>query len=198
MRIDSPFRTALCGLVLVCSASFSGCREESKSGAPDTTATSAPAPGLTPLTSRHGGVAPHEDVPGADALPPGHPPLTGDAPAPHSALPSDEGIAGTVEVAPERKAAISGGALFVIARNAKSQQIVAVRREGADRFPLPFQLTAADVMMEGVPFEGPFDVTARWSTTGDAMPGPGDIEGVLRGVAMGSKGVKIVLSEVRR
>jgi hypothetical protein len=54
------------------------------------------------------------------------------------------------------------------------------------------------VMMEGVSFEGPFDVTARWSQQGDAMPAPGDIEGVAKGVAMNGAEVKIVLSDARK
>jgi hypothetical protein len=53
-------------------------------------------------------------------------------------------------------------------------------------------------MMDGVEFEGPLDVTARWSQKGDAMPAPGDIEGVAKGVPIGARDVKIVLSEARK
>ena len=48
-------------------------------------------------------------------------------------------------------------------------------------FPHSFQISAADQMMEGTAFTGPFDVTARISRTGDAIPGKGDLEGTVKG-----------------
>jgi hypothetical protein len=54
------------------------------------------------------------------------------------------------------------------------------------------------VMMEGVSFEGPFDVTVRWSQHGDAMPSAGDVEGTTKGVTVGAGDAKIVLSEIRK
>ena len=52
-------------------------------------------------------------------------------------------------------------------------------------------------MMEGVPFDGPFDLTARISRSGDAMPQPGDLEGTAKNVAAGAPGVAIVVEHVR-
>jgi cytochrome c-type biogenesis protein CcmH len=164
---------------------------------------SSPDAALTPLSSRdggdaaapgnpHGGGGPH----GAGELivPPGHPPIgSGAAPAADSGA----GVSGTVQVAGKHAAQIKGGAIFVIARDAASQQVAAVRREETGPFPLRFALTASDRMTDGIPFSGPFNITARWSQSGDAMPAPGDIEGTTKGVALGARDVKIELSEVR-
>lgn len=65
-------------------------------------------------------------------------------------------------------------------------------------FPVPFRVGPADAMTAGTAFEGPFDVTARLSTTGDAIPASGDLEGTTRGVAAGAKGVTVVLDTVRK
>jgi hypothetical protein len=86
----------------------------------------------------------------------------------------------------------------VIARNARTNAVVAVRREEGIRFPHPFQVSSADLMMEGTAFTGPFDVTARVSKTGDATPGKGDLEGTAKGVAVGASGVSVTIDSVRQ
>jgi hypothetical protein len=179
------------------------------------------------MTSRDGTSAPPETTAAAtqarpeNSLPPGHPPIDGPGTggsasgSPHgnphgdphggamgsgaSAGPADPNarVTGTVNAAAGVKNRIQGGAIFVIARTAGSRQIVAVRRVDQSELPAPFELTSADVMMAGSPFAGPFDLTARWSKTGDAMPGSGDIEGFAKNVAVGAGKVKITLSEVR-
>jgi hypothetical protein len=188
----------------------------------------APAPrptedaALRPLTSRDepaGGVRPTADPhaghdhgaasdPHAEAnphgeaggLPSGHPPVDGSHASGGAAAPVDPkaSISGTVDVAPAMKARIQGGALFLIARSAKTRQILAVRKADGVAFPQKFALSGADAMTPGTPFEGPLDVTARWSQNGDAMPAPGDIEGVTKGVAVGAANVKLVLAEARK
>jgi len=76
--------------------------------------------------------------------------------------------------------------------------VVAVSREKKVRFPHSFQISAADQMMEGTAFTGPFDVTARISRTGDAITGKGDLEGTVKGVAAGARGVSITIDSVRQ
>ncbi|HSF02012.1 MAG TPA: hypothetical protein VLA62_03305 [Solirubrobacterales bacterium] len=157
---------------------------------PAATATSAPAPGgLRPLTSRDAGA--DSAATAASDLPPGHPPV-GSAPA----VPGTA-ISGRVELAPTL-AGRTGAALFVIARNSQTQQIVAVRKETARQFPFSFSLSGADAMTEGTSFEGPLDVTARLSQSGDAVPAKGDVEGVARGLKPGARDVRIVLDSVRQ
>jgi cytochrome c-type biogenesis protein CcmH len=137
--------------------------------------------------------------PATAPLPPGHPPLSGAGPG--QALPADPSasIAGTVALAPSVQARVgSADVLYVIARNAKTNAVVAVRREEGIRFPHAFQVSSADLMMEGTTFTGPFDVTARVSKTGDAIPGKGDLEGTTKGVAVGARGVSVTIDSVRQ
>jgi cytochrome c-type biogenesis protein CcmH len=137
------------------------------------------------------------------ALPDGHPPVAGHPPIDGHPLqdgpaPADGGtVKGSIDVAKAHRPAIQGGAIFVIARRAGTREVVAVRKAESLDLPQAFTLSAADVMMGGVAFAGPFDVTARWTSTGDAMPAPGDIEGTARDVAVGATDVKVTLSEVR-
>jgi hypothetical protein len=114
-----------------------------------------------------------------------------------SAAAPGESLSGTVALSPGL-ASRTGAALFLIARNAKSQQIVAVRKEDASRFPVSFSISGADAMTEGTSFEGPLDLLARLSQTGDAIPAKGDVEGVTRGLTPGQKDVRIVLDSVRQ
>ncbi len=173
---------------------LTGCRE----GQPlQRAATPTPSPveggRLKPLTSR-------DDAPPAaqagptQGLPPGHPPVAG---APSGAPASGDAVSGTVAIAPRLKDR-QGRALFIIARSAGGGQILAVRKEEAVRFPAGFRISGGDAMVEGTAFVGPFDITARLSKTGDAMPGAGDVEGSAKGVAAGAKDVTIVLDTVRQ
>jgi cytochrome c-type biogenesis protein CcmH len=152
--------------------------------------------GLRPLTSRDGPAASAGEAP---ALPPGHPPFGQPAPgAPALAAPGAS-VSGSVVVAPGLAARVRpGDVLYLIARSAKTNGVVAVRREDELRFPFAFSISGADVMMEGTPFAGPFDLTARLSKTGDAIAGPGDVEGTTRGVALGATGVTITLDTLRQ
>jgi hypothetical protein len=193
MRLPGPARRRiLAATVALGVATGVACRE---AASPPPPGASPPARegGLRPLTSRDGPSSSRagEEVP---ALPPGHPPLG-------SAGPSAPGasVSGTVVVAPGLAARVHpADVLYLIARSAKTNGVVAVRREEGLRFPFAFTITDADVMMEGTPFAGPFDVTARLSKTGDAIAGRGDIEGIARGVALGATNVTITLDTVRQ
>ena len=186
------------------------CRPETQSSSP------APRPtedGLRPMTSRDGapaGAAPAADPHAAgdphaghdhsggghgETLPPGHPPVEG---APAGGVSGGPSVSGSVDAAPAVKDKIKGGALYVIARNAKTRQIVAVRKLDQSSIPQAFEISGAHAMTPGTPFEGPLNIIARWSHGGDAMPSPGDVEGIVTDVAVGAKGVKLVLSEVRK
>jgi len=146
---------------------------------------------LRPLTSRDG-TAPAPDV--AATLPPGHPALGGESAAPAAGKP----VEGEVRLHPRVKyKAKPEDVLYIIARGSASRQIVAVRKEEHVRFPFSFRLSSGDSMMPGTPFEGPFDLTARLSRSGDATPQPGDLEGTVKNVAAGSGGVSVILDTVR-
>jgi hypothetical protein len=51
-------------------------------------------------------------------------------------------------------------------------------------------------MIAGTTFAGPLEVTARLSKSGDAVAAKGDLEGSVRGVAVGATDVKITLDTV--
>lgn len=130
----------------------------------------------------------------AAALPAGHPPI-----AP-SARTADAGpsLSGTVTVAAAVASKLGAKtALFLIARDTASQQIVAVRKEENVSFPFAFSLSGADSMVQGTAFQGTLDITARVSKSGDAMPSAGDVEGVTKGVRVGARDVAITLDRVR-
>jgi cytochrome c-type biogenesis protein CcmH len=108
-------------------------------------------------------------------------------------------VSGTISVGPTVSSrVVPNEVLFIVARSASSRQVVAVRKEDGARFPFAFEISGADAMVEGTSFEGPFDITARISKSGDAIPAAGDIEGVARGVAAGATGVAITLDSVRQ
>jgi cytochrome c-type biogenesis protein CcmH len=178
-------------LIVALGGGLAACREDRPAPPPAPAETAAtPAP-LRPLTSRDG-VGPAPEA--APTLPPGHPTVGGQAAA------ASEGgsLEGEVRLHPRLKEkARPEDVLYIIARGSASRQIVAVRREEHVRFPFSFRLTSGDVMMPGTPFEGPFDLTARLSRSGDAAPQPGDLEGTLKNVAAGSPGLSVILDTVR-
>ena len=53
-------------------------------------------------------------------------------------------------------------------------------------------------MVSGGAFQGPVDVVARVSRTGDAIPAKGDLEGVAKSVKVPSKNVSLTIDSVRQ
>lgn len=108
-------------------------------------------------------------------------------------------IAGVVSIAPELAAgAPGGGVLFIIARVGEAGPPTAVKRFASPSFPLEFSLGPADRMIQTVPFEGPFQLTARLDSDGNAMTRePGDLQGRIReAVAPGAAGLRLTLDEL--
>jgi hypothetical protein len=186
-------RTVAVSALLASTGLLATCRDQ----APQPTATPAP-PAATTLPSGHPPIAGSGHPPAGatpPGLPPGHPSLSSSAPPADPAT----AISGVLSVAPSFASRVSSkDTLFLIARRASDQQIVGVRREDSVTFPFVFAISSADAMTEGSSFSGPIDLTARLSKSGDAMPGKGDLEGVAKGVAPGTKGVKITLDSVRQ
>jgi cytochrome c-type biogenesis protein CcmH len=168
------------------------CRGERAAPPPaPASAAAEPAP-LRPLTSRDGAAPAAETAP---TLPPGHPPVDGD---PAAAPAADKTVEGEVRLHARLKdRARPDDVLYIIARGSASRQIVAVRKEERVQFPFRFQLSSGDTMMPGTPFTGPFDLTARLSRSGDATPQPGDLEGSVKNVAAGARGVSVIVDTVR-
>jgi hypothetical protein len=158
---------------------------------------------LKPLSSREGGMPVAPATPGggeaaSPALPPGHPPIDGAAMGGQaaSAARSASRIAGRIVVAPGLEASLaSSDVLYVMAK--KGSATLAVRRIDKPTFPLEFDLSASDSMMGGVAFEGPVDVVARISRSGDAIPSKGDLEGTTRNVKIPARDVVVTIDHTR-
>jgi hypothetical protein len=194
-------KTLLPFLLAVFAAACSGSQNP-----PPPVATPTP-PGATgdlrPLSSREGtksGAA--SDAPRGEAaspaLPPGHPPIDGTATSGQSGhvTPSAGSIAGRVVVAPSlQPPAGSSDVLYIMAK--KGPSTLAVRRIERPSFPLEFEISGSDAMVGGVPFEGPVDVVARVSRTGDAIPSKGDLEGTVRSVKIPARDVLVTIDRIR-
>ncbi|MBT3981669.1 MAG: hypothetical protein HOE90_09975 [Bacteriovoracaceae bacterium] len=83
--------------------------------------------------------------------------------------------------------------LFVMAKRVgRSGPPVAVVKIKSPVFPQKFKISQNDVMMKGLPFEGPFIIAAKLSPSGDAM------DGMARGshrnpVPIGSQNIEVIL-----
>jgi len=129
--------------------------------------------------------------------PPGPPPgAAGGAGAPTAAAGSP--VRGTISVAPELADRVpQNGVLFVFARPLGGGPPVAARRLPLTDLPRPFELGPDDRMMQGVPFQGPFQLVARIDADGNATTRtPGDLQGTsLAPVSPGDSDVALVLDE---
>ena len=197
---STPLTRLLTRLPLVAVLAALACGGSSAPPPPVAAASPTPAgePGLRPLSSREG--APPATAGAIDPsapLPPGHPPIG--TPDPHGNVPgasatSAGSISGTVTLS-GTLAVSPADVMYLMAK--KGNATVAVRRIEKPSFPYAFEISSGDAMMAGAAFEGPVDVVARISRTGDAIPAKGDLEGVTKGVAIPSKGVAVSIDTVR-
>jgi hypothetical protein len=186
------------------------------SAPPPPVATATPsraADDLRPMSSRESGTPAASPAAGpVDAsapLPPGHPPLEG---APKEAAPLPSGhppigepppgvmsagsITGTIVLSPKLKVGPTD-VMYIMAKNGPAT--LAVRRVAQPSFPFAFEITGGDTMVSGGGgFQGPVDVVARVSRTGDAIPARGDLEGTARNVKVPSKNVSLTIDTVRQ
>jgi cytochrome c-type biogenesis protein CcmH len=129
--------------------------------------------------------------------PPGAPAAAvagGDAPTAQG-----EPIRGRIVLAEELAGRVPPGAvLFLVARSGESGPPAAVKRVVDPRFPLDFEIGPGDSMMAGVPFAGPFRLTARVDADQNAATrNPGDLQGETASrVAPGTSGVELVIDQV--
>jgi cytochrome c-type biogenesis protein CcmH len=79
----------------------------------------------------------------------------------------------------------------------KGTATLAVRRIEKPSFPFSFEISGNDAMMSGGSFEGPVDVVARLSRSGDAIPAKGDLEGAAKDVKVPAKNVRLTIDSVR-
>lgn len=113
-----------------------------------------------------------------------------------------KGVTGTVELAANLKGkAAPGDTVFLFARDSQAGgPPLAALRMAAGGLPGQFDLNDSEAMMPGSSLSAHATVTltARISKTGNATPQPGDLEGEVRDVKVGSSGVKVVIDKVRK
>jgi cytochrome c-type biogenesis protein CcmH len=89
-------------------------------------------------------------------------------------------IAGQVQIAPNLADQVKPtDVLFVIVRRPTGPpRPIAAKRIDGPKFPVQFEITSADVMVQGSELKGMVDVIARLDRDGQAgQPQPGDMEG---------------------
>jgi cytochrome c-type biogenesis protein CcmH len=110
-------------------------------------------------------------------------------------------IAGRVLIAPSLADQVRPtDVLFVIVRRPGGARPVAAKRIDNPQFPVSFELTNADVMVQGSELRGMLDVVARLDRDGQAGPAqPGDIEGryAKNPTLPGGRDFEITLDTVR-
>ena len=82
-----------------------------------------------------------------------------------------------------------------------SRHGVAAKRIENPKFPVPFEITNADVMVQGSELRGMVDVMARLDRDGQAGPAqPGDIEGryAKNPTLPGGRDLEIILDSVKQ
>ncbi|MDH4229716.1 MAG: c-type cytochrome biogenesis protein CcmI [Nitrospirota bacterium] len=118
------------------------------------------------------------------------------APAAHATV-----ITGTVELAPALKGKLNPNAvLFIFARAPQGgpRMPLAIQRLAASDLPVTFTLDESMAMSPQMSLAAFEQVTvgARLSASGTAMAQSGDLQGFVDGVAVGSQGIKVVISEI--
>jgi len=113
---------------------------------------------------------------------------------------SNESIRGSVTLAPAIASKVTPvDVVFVFARAESGTPMpLAVARASASDWPVAFTLDDSHAMTpEQHLSQFPrVDIVARISHTGSANPGPGDLEGRVVGVALGSSDVRVVVDHV--
>jgi cytochrome c-type biogenesis protein CcmH len=110
-------------------------------------------------------------------------------------------ISGTVELAPALAAKVTGTeAVFLYARPVLGGGPLAGLRTTVDKLPADFTLDDSLSPLPDNPLSSHDNValSARVALSGAAEPMPGDLEGVIRSVTVGSQGVKLVIDTVHQ
>lgn len=174
---------------------------------PEDVVLAAPIPGVMPGQSIEMTLARKvKDAPAAPAAPeqPAAPASAPAAAAPAAApAATGEPIAGEVSVAENIVAgAPANGTVFVIVRMAGTPDRgppLAVKKIDQPVLPVRFEIGPGDIMLQGMPWIGPFDVYVRLDADGNAMTrAPGDLELSAPVAAKpGEKALKLVLDKRR-
>jgi hypothetical protein len=144
-------------------------------------------------------------APAATPPPAPTPPPAAPAPAAEPQKPADPNakITGKVILSPKMKSHVAPtDTIFLVARRvpdnpAARGTLVAVKKLSAEKLPLEFELSAADMPFGGT-FDGELQLTVRVNKSGDPMMRrKGDVYGILQKVKVGSKNVKLPLDTLQ-
>ena len=108
-------------------------------------------------------------------------------------------IRGSIDIAPALKSRlVKTDVLFLFARSGPGGPPIAAMRASAGQLPLEYELDDSMAMVPGNALSQHKHVSlvARLSRSGNPMAQPGDFEGQIVDVAVGAKGVKLVIDRV--
>lgn len=109
---------------------------------------------------------------------------------------SAKSISGTITLSPSLGQISNGKVIFVIVRPAgvDSGPPLAVRRMRNSGFPLKYEVSEANVMIQGMPFQGLVNIIVRLDGDGKVGRQPGDLEGKTKQPAkIGDTSINVVL-----
>ncbi len=174
-------------------------------------------PGVLPLTGADGSGAltMPPPPPGARGLPPAPSPARSDATGGagggsgsrsgrstggtgRASAPAAPPLTGTITLAPALRGKVKPGAvLFLIARSGAAGPPTAVLRIPSPVFPLDFELGPEHKMIAQLPFAGPFTLSARVDSDGDAISRtPGDLAGEAAGRHLpGARNIRLQIDQ---
>jgi hypothetical protein len=103
--------------------------------------------------------------------------------------------AGSIKGTILAKGKIPKGVLYIFAKkfDGSMPMPLAVKRIANPKFPVKFELSEKDQMMKGMPFKGPFKITARISPNGSATDKSGMEKSTTKKVEIGDSGIQITL-----
>ena len=173
------------------SASIAACSKKDDAGAP------SPVPPLSQA-------APSSAPPPSAVAPPPAPEGAAAAPAGGGTATAGGAITGKIELGASIAKKKPEGTLFLVARRISDNPtargtLIAVKKLPATKFPLPFELSAADMPFQNGPFDGELMLTARIDQDGDPLSHQkGDALGTLPKVQVGSKNVRLTLDQIQK
>ena len=148
---------------------------------------------------RRGNLPPLAAAPGATAAPAPAMAAAPKADAAPAVLVGGGSVSGTVTLSAEMKAKVSpDDAVFIFARAAEGSRMpLAIVRAQVKDLPYSFKLDDSMAMSPAatVSKAGRLVVGARISKSGQAMPQPGDLEGLSAPIDVGASGVQVTISK---
>jgi hypothetical protein len=159
--------------------------------------------GIPPMAANSAAAAPLPTPPPAPQPPPSAAPEA--PPAPEAPVDPKAAISGTIVLAPARKGDVAPtDTIFLVARRIADNPsargtLVAVKRLSAGSFPIPFTLSARDMMIPTGAFDGEVSLSVRVDKDGDPLTHfKGDVIGGIPKVSVGARGVKLTLNQLQK